>query len=207
MGDASLPQDPNMGMEQPMGNDPMGGPMNDPMGGDEGIGMDGGADTMGNDPSMGDNTDQMGDETMDNGPMDDEPMDSEPTDENPESSDDEKVEYGTSIFKGLSPENQDTAIAYMKSMENAEDGGEENGGGQDGLPPTDDGGMQQDGQGDAEQGQPLMEVILTKHQIKKLSENLMQSDSENNDRDDRKPFGKKQSKGNNKSPFNSPKFN
>ena len=192
-GDPSMGSDPNMGGDPGMGGDPsMGG---DPMGGDPNA-M--GGDPMGGDPMGGD---PMGDE-----PMDDEPMDGEDFDENPDSSEDEKVKYGTSIFKGLSPQNQDTAIAYMQSMENTEGDGSESPVG-DSQGATEDGGMPQDDQGGAEQGQPLMEMILTKKQVKKLSEALMQTDTENNERDNRKPLDKKQSKGGSKSPFNSPKFN
>ena len=198
MGDASLFQD--QGMDT--GGDPnaMGGePMDDAqMGGDPNA-MNDEPNAMGGEPMDGG---PMGDEPMGDEPMGDEPMDGEGFDENPDSSEDEKVNYGTSIFKGLSPQNQDAAIAYMQSMEDTDGNGDE-GGSQEGA---EDEGIPQDGQGDEEQGQPLMEVILTKKQVKKLSETLMQTDTKNNERDNRKPLNDKQSKGSTKSPFNSPKF-
>ena len=193
MDDASLPQDQNIGGD-PMGSDPngMGG---DPMGSDPN-GM--GGDQMGSDPN-GMGGDQMGGDP--NG-MDEDPM----GDNGDEGVDDEKVKYGTSIFKGLTPDNQDAAIAYMQSMEDREDDNANNEQNSEEMPQ--DGEIpQDDGQGDAEQGQPLMEIVLTKHQVKKLSEELMQTDTKNNERDERLPLDKKQSKGMKKSPFNSPKFN
>lgn len=206
MGDASLPQDPNIGMDAQAGGDTMmGGEPNamdsDPnMGGEDPNAM--GDNMMGGDPNA------MGDEPMGEDPnaMGDEPMSDEPMDgENPEGDGDEKVEYGTSIFKGLTSDNQDAAIAYMKSMEDREDNNADMGNGSD--VPENGGLPQDDGQGGGEQGAPLMEVVFTKKQVKKISENLMQQDTENNDRDEREPLDKKQSKGNSKSPFNAPKFN
>lgn len=201
MGDASLYQD--QGMDN--GGDPnamSGGQMDDAqMGGDPNA-MNDDPNAMGGGPMdggpMGD--EPMGDEPMGDEPMSDEPMDGEGFDENPDSSEDEKVNYGTSIFKGLSPQNQDAAIAYMQSMEDTDGNGDEDSS-QEGA---EDEGIPQDGQGDEEQGQPLMEVILTKKQVKKLSETLMQTDTKNNERDNRKPLNDKQSKGSPKSPFNSP---
>lgn len=158
IGDASLSQDPSMVMDPTA------------MGADQ--------TAQGTDPmSMGADPTAQGADPMAAG--------GDGTDMGDNGSGDEKVQYGTSIFQGLSPENQDAAIAYMQSMEDSEGNADENG----------------------EQQQPMMEqVIFTKKQINAIKENFGPSQDELMKKPDRKELPKKQTRSVKNSPFSPPMF-
>ena len=184
-GASDVPPGP-MGPNGPEG-DPAGAPMDGPMGGPDG-GMGGDVPPGGDgqlDPNMGEPG--MGEEPPMDGPEG-------------EGEDDSTM----SLFNQLSDEDKEAARGYIESMlSRDEESGPAAGGEEQPMGGPDAMGGPNDMGGDPNAA-PMMEVVFTKKQLNKLSENLITTEPE-----DRREKSVEKKKGNGlakKSPFNSPKF-
>ena len=185
-----------------------GAPAPSPMGGASTVppadpNMGGGMPPMDDPNAMG--GDPMGDPSMEgNGELDptmapEGDMGGDPSmGDAPEGEMDDLTRRVVDTMKNLTDKDKETISAYADSLRDSSENAEENA--PEGEMPTD--GVAQDG------GAPVMEtVIFKKGQLRRLNENLLTTEPED-DKEKKDGPEKKKGKGvSNKSPFKSPKFN